>query len=93
MVFAHCYRWPQHDLRAPQLWRAHLLAGLSSTHSLNLVVAQLPEQPAWPRFARLRRQLPSARMLSEFRQQAAVSGLWRINQLLLGRRFHRLRKP
>ena len=46
----------RHDLSAPQLWRAHLLAVLTSTHSLNLVVAQLPEQPAWRRFARLRRQ-------------------------------------
>ena len=31
-------------LSAPQLWRVHLLPLLTSTHSLNLVVAQLPEQ-------------------------------------------------
>ena len=79
----------RHDLSAPQLWRAHLLAVLTSTHSLNLIVAQLPEQPAWRRFARLRRQLPTARMLSEFRQQVGVSGLRRINQHLLGRLLSR----
>ena len=79
----------RHDLSAAQLWRAHLLAVLTSTRSLNLVVAQLPEQPDWRRFARLRRQLPSARMLSEFRQQVGVSGLRRINQHLLGRLLHR----
>ena len=79
----------RHDLSAPQLWRAHLLAVLTSSHSLNLIVAQLLEQPAWRRFARLRRQLPTARMLSEFRQQVGVSGLRRINQHLLGRLLHR----
>jgi hypothetical protein len=38
-------------------------------------VAQLPEQPAWRRFARLRRTLPTARMLHEFRQTVGVGGL------------------
>jgi hypothetical protein len=38
-------------LSTSQLWRTHLLAVLTSTHSLNLVVAQLPEQAAWRRFA------------------------------------------
>jgi len=79
----------RHDLSAAQLWRVHLLAVLTSTHSLNLIVAQLPEQPAWRRFARLRRHLPTARMLAEFRQQVGVSGLRRINQHLLGRLLHR----
>src|SRR5882672_5815988 len=79
----------RHDLSAAQIWRVHLLAVLTSTHSLNLIVAQLPEQPAWRRFARLRRQLPTARMLSEFRRQIGVSGLRRINQHLLGRLLHR----
>jgi hypothetical protein len=37
-------------LSALQLWRMHRLALLTSTHSLNLVVAQLPEQAAWRRF-------------------------------------------
>src|SRR3974377_1649140 len=59
----------------PQLWRMHLLALLTSTHSLNLVVAQLPEQAAWRRFCRLRGHWPGVRMLHEFRQQIAGSGL------------------
>jgi transposase-like protein DUF772 len=76
-------------LSAPQLWRAHLLALLTSTHSLNLVVAQLPEQAAWRRFCRLRRPEPGVRMLQEFRQQIGVSGLRRINQYLLERLLKR----
>jgi len=76
-------------LSAPQLWRVHLLALLTSTHSLNLVVAQLPEQAAWRRFCRLRRHWPGVRMLQEFRQQVGVSGLRRINQHLLERLLRR----
>ncbi len=72
-------------LNAPQLWRVHLLALLTSTHSVNLVVAQLPEQAAWRRFCRLRRHWPGVRMLQEFRQQIGVGGLRRINQHLLER--------
>jgi hypothetical protein len=75
----------RHELSAAQLWRVHLLAVLTSTHSLNLLATQLPEQPAWRRFARLRRALPTPRMLHEFRAQAGVSGLRRINQHLVGR--------
>ena len=59
-------------LSTPQLWRAHLLPLLTSTHSLNMVVIQLAEQPAWRRFCRLRRQWPGVRMLHEFRQQIGV---------------------
>jgi hypothetical protein len=79
----------RHALSAPQLWRVHLLAVLTSTHALNLLVAQLPEQPVWRRFARLRGQVPTARMLHEFRRQIGVSGLRRINQHLLGRLLRR----
>lgn len=79
----------RHGLSAPQLWRVHLLALLTSTHSLNLVVAQLSEQPGWRRFARLRRVYPTARMLHEFRQQVGVGGLRDINRHLLGRLLHR----
>ncbi|MSU56894.1 MAG: hypothetical protein EXS35_01700 [Pedosphaera sp.] len=79
----------RHVLSATQLWRTHLLAVLTSTHSFNLVVAQLPEQAAWRRFARLRRTLPTARMLHEFRQTVGVSGLRHINQHLVGRLLHR----
>lgn len=76
-------------LSAPQLWRLHLLVLLTSTHSLNLVVTQLPEQAAWRRFCRLRRHWPGVRMLHEFRQQVGVSGLRRINQHLLERLLRR----
>src|SRR5712671_1527012 len=65
----------RHAWSAAQLWRTHLLVVLTSTHSLNLVVAQLPEQAGWRRFARLRRTLPTARMLHEFRAAIGVSGL------------------
>src|SRR5258706_13198208 len=83
----------RHALSAAQLWRTHLLAGLTSTHSLNLVVAQLPEQVAWRRFARLRRTLPTARMLHEFRRRVGVSGLRAINQHLVGRLLRRQGLP
>ena len=76
-------------LSAPQLWRVHLLPLLTSTRSLNLVVAQLPEQADWRRFCQLLRQWPGVRMLHEFRQQIGVSGLRRINQHLLGRLLRR----
>ena len=79
----------RHALSSPQLWRVHLLALLTSTHSLNLVVAQLSEQPAWRHFARLRRIHPSVRMLHEFRQQVGVSGLRQINRHLLERLLRR----
>src|SRR5579872_6983437 len=79
----------RHALSAPQLWRVHLLALLTSTHSLNLVVAQLSEQPGWRRFARLRRVYPTARMLHEFRQQVGVDGLRDINRHLLERLLRR----
>jgi uncharacterized protein YecE (DUF72 family) len=74
----------RHDLSAPQLWRVHLLALLTSTRSLNLIVAQLPEQPGRRRFARLRRWLPTARMLHEFRhhQRAHADGVVSGNDVL-----------
>ena len=79
----------RHALSAAQLWRTHLLAVLTSTHSLNLLVTQLPEQAAWRRFARLRSTLPMARMLHEFRQTVGVGGLRAINQDLVGRLLRR----
>ena len=80
----------RHALSAAQLWRTHLLAVLTATHSLNLLVRQLPEQAAWRRFARLRHTLPSARMLHEFRQTVGVGGLRAINQHLVGRLLRRM---
>ena len=79
----------RHALSAAQLWRTHLLAVLTSTHSLNLLVTQLPEQAAWRRFARLRSTLPTARMLHEFRQTVGVDGLRAINHHLVGRLLRR----
>jgi hypothetical protein len=79
----------RHALSAAQLWRTHLLAVLTTTHSLNLLVTQLPEQAAWRRFARLRTTLPTARMLHEFRQTMGVGGLRAINQHLVGRLLQR----
>jgi hypothetical protein len=79
----------RHALSAAQLWRTHLLAALTTTRSLNLLVAQLPEQAAWRRFARLRRTLPTARMLHEFRGRVGVSGLRAINRHLVGRLVRR----
>ena len=79
----------RHALSAGQLWRTHLLALLTSTHSLNLLVEQFPEQAGWRRFARLRRRLPTARMLNAFRHQLGVSGLRAINGHLLQRLLRR----
>ena len=79
----------RHGLSAAQLWRVHLLTLLTTTRSLNLIVAQLPEQPAWRRFARLRRYCPTARMLHEFRADFGVQELRRVNQYLLGRLLRR----
>jgi hypothetical protein len=76
-------------LSAAQRWRVHLLATPTSTRSLHLIVAQLPEQPAWRRFGRLRRTWPTARMLHEFRQQTGVSGRRRSNEHLLRRLLQR----
>ena len=70
---------------AAQLWRVHLLAVLSPAHSFNALVRLLPEQPAWRRFARLnhRHRTPDVRMLCDFRTQAGVAALRRINESLV----------
>jgi hypothetical protein len=65
------------------------LAVLTYTHSLNLLVTQLPEHAAWRRFARLRHTLPTAWMLHEFRRSAGVNALRAINQHLVGRLLRR----
>ena len=72
---------------AAQLWRVHLLAMLSPAHSFNALARLLPEQPAWRRFALLdhRRRTPDVRMLSQFRADAGVAGLRRINEQLVRR--------
>jgi hypothetical protein len=72
---------------AAQLWRVHLLALLTASHSFNAVARLLPEQVAWRRFARLnhRHRTPDVRMLSLFRAEAGVTGLRRINEELVRR--------
>jgi Transposase domain (DUF772) len=72
---------------AAQLWRVHLLAVLTPAHSFNALVRLLPEQPAWRRFARLphRQRTPDVRMLSQFRAEAGVAALRRINEQLVRR--------
>ena len=70
---------------AAQLWRVHLLCGLTDVDSYNGLVRQLPEQRAWRRFARLshRERTPDVRMLHEFRCRAGVSALRAINDHLV----------
>lgn len=82
---AHRGRGRRHLFSPAQLWRTHLLAVLTPVHSFNLLVALLPEQRAWRRFAHLpnRHRLPDAWMLHEFRQWAGVTALRRINEHLL----------
>ena len=77
-------RGPARSLSAAQLWRVHLLAVLTPTHSFNQLVALLPEQPAWRQFARLshRHGGPDVRMLNEFRARVGVAGLRAINDTL-----------
>ena len=77
-------RGPHRTLSAAQLWRVHLLAVLTPTHSFNQLIALLPEQRAWREFARLshRHRGPDARMLNEFRARAGVMGFRAINDQL-----------
>jgi len=77
-------RGPHRTLSAAQLWRVHLLAVLTPTHSFNQLVALLPEQRAWREFARLshRHRGPDVRMLNEFRARAGVTGFRAINDQL-----------
>jgi len=78
-------RGRRRDFAASQLWRLHLLALLTPTHSVNLLVQLLPEQREWRRFAHLPngRRIPSVRILHEFRARTGAGGLRRINEALL----------
>ena len=69
-----------------QLYRVHLLALLTSTHTFNLLVELLKENRSWRRFAHLshRLRVPDAKMLHHFRDAIGVAGLRRINAQLLG---------
>jgi hypothetical protein len=77
-------RRPHRCLSAAQLWRVHLLAVLTPTHSFNQLVALLPEQRAWREFVGLshRHRGPDVRMLSEFRARIGVTGFRAINDQL-----------
>jgi len=77
-------RGPHWHFSAAQLWRTHLLTVLTPVHSVNQMVALLPEQRAWRSFARLshRERVPDVRMLNEFRARLGVSGLRAINEAL-----------
>ena len=78
----------RHDWSSPQLWRVHLLAFLTPTHSFNLLSRQLREQAGWRSFCCLRKsQLPGSRALSEFRARMGVAGLPRVLRHLLGQLF------
>lgn len=68
-----------------QLLRVLLLVLLTPAHSFNLLVALLPEQRTWRRFARLpnRRTLPDAKMLHTFRDQLSLTHLRQLNAQLL----------
>ena len=68
-----------------QLYRIHLLALLTPTHSFNLLVQMLAEQRDWRRFAHLPNQhaIPDVWMLHEFRDRLGVSGLRHINEHLV----------
>jgi hypothetical protein len=68
-----------------QLFRVLLLSLLTPAHSFNLLLALLPENRAWRKFARLSNQrvLPDAKMLSQFRDRLDLSLLRQINARLL----------
>ena len=78
-------RGRRHCFSAPELWRTHLLALLTSAHTFNALVRLLPEQRAWRRFAHLnhRFRTPDVRMLHEFRERAGGSVLRAIHDELV----------
>jgi hypothetical protein len=73
------------DFCSAQLFRVLLLSLLTPAHSFNLLLALLPENRAWRRFAHLhnRRDMPTAKMLSQFRGRLDLSVLRVINRSLL----------
>src|ERR1700722_5627823 len=68
-----------------QLFRVMLLSLLTPAHSFNLLLALLPENRVWRKFARLpnQRVLPDAKMLSQFRDRLDLRLLRQINARLL----------
>jgi hypothetical protein len=68
-----------------QLFRVLLLSLLTPAHSFNLLLALLPENRAWRKFADLPNQqlLPDAKMLCQFRARLDLRALRQINARLL----------
>jgi hypothetical protein len=85
LVSPHSGRGRRAHWSPAQLYRLLLLTLLTPVHSFNLMLALLPEQRAWRKFARLpnRYRLPVASQLHDFREAIGVSGLRRINEYLL----------
>ncbi len=82
----------RHALSAAQLWRTHLLAVLTATHSLNLLVRQLLlSKPRGGASPGCDPPCPRLRMLHEFRQTVKVWAVvaHAINQHLVGRLLRR----
>lgn len=77
-------RGPRPTFSAAQLWRVHLLVLLTPARFFNLLLAMLPDQPAWRAFARLARRqgVPHVALLHQFRERVGVSGLRAINDHL-----------
>jgi hypothetical protein len=73
------------DFSSAQLLRVLLLSLLTPAHSFNLLLALMPENRAWRRFARLhnRQDVPSAKMLNQFRGRLDLSILRALNAHLL----------
>jgi hypothetical protein len=85
LVPPHAGRGRRAHWSSAQLYRLLLLTLLTPAHSFNLMLALLPEQRAWRKFARLpsRYRLPAASQLHDFRAALGVQGLRRINEQLL----------
>jgi len=85
LVRPHMGRGRPPHWSSAQLYRLLLLTLLTPAHSFNLMLAMLPEQRAWRRFAHLpnRYRLPAASQLHDFRAALGVQGLRRVNEHLL----------
>ena len=68
-----------------QLFRVLLLALLTPVHSFNLLTVLLPENRQWRRFAHLhnRRDIPTPKMLHQFRERLPLGTLRSINSHLV----------
>ena len=92
LVPPHAGRGRPNHWSSAQLYRLLLLTLLTPAHSFNLMLALLPEQRSWRKFARLpnRYRLPVASQLHDFRDALGVKGLRQINECLLRPLLHGL---